>query len=817
MADKKDNELDTIVESEMTVDSQTEAPINPDEEGGGLSDDEQTIVEEVNLERKYGDSAFRTAMERAAGSASFGITDQVLKHVVEGGDEALRERARRNKKSALAGEIAGILGPALVSGGGSLLAKGAIKGIGRKSFIPSVLKQSEKLSPLVLGAAKTGQVVEQVTAKVLKNYLKSTGNKKIAQEVLRKGIAKGAGSSVEASMYGVGKLISEDALGNDEFNAENVLAYGGQAALWGGAIGGFFGVAPTMANKAVNLMVPVVKNNKIVNYITKPIKNFHNNYLNPDFAALQILGMKDPVKINKLMTSKPKVTNNISNVMKKIWKKKPSSFASDRVFREATHNQLEEAGKAIGKSLNQVDEMVEAGIVSPNIIPTRSSMASKQQQKISLLKKDPRNAKHIDAINKELRKLDKALLDETPFTMRALNGMKRKLKKGEQWEKSFPDDIPIGVQIQRQKAKALRDSLLDFADNVDPTVGAGLKEALADYGTAKFMLKRLQQKGLHDPRPFWEHTRDIWVASVLADIIGGAPATALYAMRALNRMDIKNKFLVLTKVEKANNRVTKQVNSAVTMFLGVGKAKFAPISAKLLIDSPLSGDGHPYKNVKPKNDEEAISQIRANFKRLKENPEWINYISANPLMHDGAPNTLAHSKKVLDNALGFLESKLPVEVSVNPLLKKEPKLSDQQIYKFKRYVNAVQNPLSILEDLKQGALSSESVEAIKFVYPNLYYRIVQSVMEKIEEKPEDVSYEQRLILGTLLDAPTDLALQPAALAKYQSYYKEAQESQAGGAIAPKKGISAAAAKQLDFAQSQATDVEKISNRRDLNR
>ena len=85
-------------------------------------------------------------------------------------------------------------------------------------------------------------------------------------------------------MYGVGKLISEDALGNAEFNAENVIAYGGQAALWGGAIGGFFGVAPTVG-KAASLMVPVVKNNKIVNYVTKPIKNFQNRYLNPEYSA----------------------------------------------------------------------------------------------------------------------------------------------------------------------------------------------------------------------------------------------------------------------------------------------------------------------------------------------------------------------------------------------------------------------------------------------------------------------------------------------------------------------------------------------------
>ena len=43
-------------------------------------------------------------------------------------------------------------------------------------------------------------------------------------------------------------------------------------------------------------------------------------------------------------------------------------------------------------------------IVSPNVIPTKSTIASKKQQKIALLKKDPRNDNHVDEINKELGK-----------------------------------------------------------------------------------------------------------------------------------------------------------------------------------------------------------------------------------------------------------------------------------------------------------------------------------------------------------------------------------------------------------------------------
>ena len=62
-----------------------------------------------------------------------------------------------------------------------------------------------------------------------------------------------------------------------------------------------------------------------------------------------------------------------------------------------------------------------------------------------------------------------------------------------------------------------------------------------------------------------------------------------------------------------------------------------------------------------------------------------------------------------------------------------------------------------------------------------------------------------------MDLPTDSALVPENIAWNQKFYKEAKESQKGGAI------SAAAAKQIDIAESEATELEKISNRRDLGR
>ena len=115
-----------------------------------------------------------------------------------------------------------------------------------------------------------------------------------------------------------------------------------------------------------------------------------------------------------------------------------------------------------------------------------------------------------------------------------------------------------------------------------------------------------------------------------------------------------------------------------------------------------------------------------------------------------------------------------------------------------------------MQHLKKGQISREGVEAISFVYPELYVEMQGNVFKQLEKKVE-VEYPQRLQLGILMGIPTDRALESSSILDFQKHYKEAQQSQAGGTI------SASAAKQLDLAESQATEIEKVSNRKDLKR
>lgn len=95
-------------------------------------------------------------------------------------------------------------------------------------------------------------------------------------------------------------------------------------------------------------------------------------------------------------------------------------------------------------------------------------------------------------------------------------------------------------------------------------------------------------------------------------------------------------------------------------------------------------------------------------------------------------------------------------------------VSDEERERFMRAARVVDEPLSVLRDLRNGTLTRESVEALRQVYPRLYQRLVGEVMRQVGERGSDIDYERRLALGVLLGVPTDPALAPAHMATLQS-------------------------------------------------
>jgi hypothetical protein len=142
-------------------------------------DYEVALQEELKLRDEYGDNtaALRNFAERTVSSASLGLSDYALvKAFGPKMAEALKQRKRLNKKTTFGGEVTGVLGPLLLSGGSSALAQGAkIGGAG------------------IVASAKAGLALENVTAQGIKKLLGDRLKKKAVASVITKGVAKGAG------------------------------------------------------------------------------------------------------------------------------------------------------------------------------------------------------------------------------------------------------------------------------------------------------------------------------------------------------------------------------------------------------------------------------------------------------------------------------------------------------------------------------------------------------------------------------------------------------------------------------------------------
>jgi hypothetical protein len=170
---------------------------------------------------------FKAAGAGLLRGVSLGLSDQILTSTGITSPEKLKALEEANPIVSGASEITGAIAPAFFTGGTSVGAR-------LLSATPAALAERA-------GVAAAAKFAPSITGKILS---KTASN--ITKEVVDKAVKIGTGSAVEGAFFGVGDVISEDALGDAEFNAETALAGMGQGALIGGifgaAAGGTFGM-----------------------------------------------------------------------------------------------------------------------------------------------------------------------------------------------------------------------------------------------------------------------------------------------------------------------------------------------------------------------------------------------------------------------------------------------------------------------------------------------------------------------------------------------------------------------------------------------
>jgi hypothetical protein len=168
-------------------------------------------------------------------------------------------------------------------------------------------------------------------------------------------------------------------------------------------------------------------------------------------------------------------------------------------------------------------------------------------------------------------------------------------------------------------------------------------------------------------------------------------------------------------------------------------------------------------------------------------------------------------------AARYLADKAPRSPAIpSPLMRDKWEPSATELAKFERYARAVDNPLTVIEDMKNGTLTPEAVDALEAVYPKLYEGIRLALMARVEELQDSLPYDRRIQLGMLFDAPLDPTLQPQfvmGMQAAQDFARPQTQQQGGGGrkrTAAKKPPSAQTAKAREMTRQETmTTAQQI--------
>jgi hypothetical protein len=178
-----------------------------------------------------------------------------------------------------------------------------------------------------------------------------------------------------------------------------------------------------------------------------------------------------------------------------------------------------------------------------------------------------------------------------------------------------------------------------------------------------------------------------------------------------------------------------------------------------------------------------------------------------PIEQTGAPNVAGMLNTKLVNAHDYILKSMPKEfITVNPFSKVPPrKPAKRDLHSFFQKLQVIEDPFSVLKELKNGTLTRNHMDALKYVYPRMHGLMQDKVRNTVLGGVEPIPYNARIQLSLLMDEPFDNSLQAGSLQKsqaafaYSSGAEEEEQQQDGAAF------------EGDLSSPMQTEVESLSS------
>jgi hypothetical protein len=216
----------------------------------------------------------------------------------------------------------------------------------------------------------------------------------------------------------------------------------------------------------------------------------------------------------------------------------------------------------------------------------------------------------------------------------------------------------------------------------------------------------------------------------------------------------------------------------------------------------------------PKADRQSLTkpeyaQVFSRLEDLATHPQVLVQAANTGGLGDVAPGTAAAMAATAARAVNYLYATAPKNPGRNPIaaldLKWEP--SDLDMMRWSRRADAIQNPSQVLSELENGTLTSEHVDAVRNVYPQLFQKLQARLMERLQDTKGALSIPQRTMISRLFGAPIGQIGDPERVALIQDMHKATMQPPDQGAATGGDGRQ-----KVDTVANYQTQSQRIEAR-----
>lgn len=162
-------------------------------------------------------------------------------------------------------------------------------------------------------------------------------------------------------------------------------------------------------------------------------------------------------------------------------------------------------------------------------------------------------------------------------------------------------------------------------------------------------------------------------------------------------------------------------------------------------------------------DKSSVEALKSHLQHLQEHPEDMLNIGGS--LGDNLPHHAVQLAAQAAGATSYLKGLKPSRMQTSPLDNPEPpdKMAENH---YDRHLSLAQDPMLIVQHIKDGTLRPDDVTTIHTLYPGLSKSLAQKSFEQLVEakqKGVEIPYKQKQSLSTFLGQPLDSSMTPASM------------------------------------------------------